>query len=692
MAVLLEHATETSPLHVSEVWKYVAEKFPLQGDELRKVSGDRESGFVQWRFASNELDRAGWIKRDESRSGNWYPTDEGRLALESFTDPLAFVRELRAQYKAWSDARDEERQTLLTTTILPLSPEQEHIREAAALFVENGFQAGESVFAPGRVVWTSDCVAELVGVFVEEPDFQGASFVEKLKGQLANVSDNARLLMAELVCLQLLPISTLGASAKRKRVTDVLATMDRPVQIPDTIVKAFDGASFNPGTAMSTGIYDALVIIIRVVEAWVALSADEQEATLTDPLALRDFIYSAPGSSFPTQRNSLAYLIRPDFFGPLVSENHRLQIRDAFLGEIEESTGDVDLDLNRITLALQVKSGGPIHFYDEEYEQQWRRSEALPTLPDDDDVDSPVAIVTEGFPAATAEMAASLHMDVEWLQDTLDLIERRKQVIFYGPPGTGKTYLARALAKHITNSDAAVTLVQFHPSYSYEDFFEGYRPTTVDGSLSYELKSGPLKRIAEAARRDPERNFVLIIDEINRGNLAKIFGELYFLLEYRDAEVALLYSQEADFTLPTNITILGTMNTSDRSIALMDAAMRRRFAFVELHPQKKPTASILRRWLAANNLDSEPADLLDALNAHIDSDFAVGPSYMMSDDRDVSERRLTDIWRYEILPLLEEHHYGDGIDIERRYGLPALRSRIRSATLGSSAVSDDVGD
>ncbi|MCZ7537544.1 MAG: AAA family ATPase [Acidimicrobiia bacterium] len=124
---------------------------------------------------------------------------------------------------------------------------------------------------------------------------------------------------------------------------------------------------------------------------------------------------------------------------------------------------------------------------------------------------------------------------LSWLEDIVDLLRTKGQLIFYGPPGTGKTYVAKALARHLVSEGGALQIVQFHPSYSYEDFFEGYRPdAATDGGVSYELKAGPLRRLADAAMEDPTRPYILIVDEINRGNIPKIFGELLFLLEYRD--------------------------------------------------------------------------------------------------------------------------------------------------------------
>ena len=135
----------------------------------------------------------------------------------------------------------------------------------------------------------------------------------------------------------------------------------------------------------------------------------------------------------------------------------------------------------------------------------------------------------------------------------------RPQLIFYGPPGTGKTYLATRLARHLTE-DGAVKLVQFHPSYTYEDFFEGFRPSPGgDGSLTFTLRAGPFRDFAEVAAANPSTAYILIIDEINRANLAKVFGELYFLLEYRDSSISLHYSPDKEFTLPQNLFIIGTM-------------------------------------------------------------------------------------------------------------------------------------
>lgn len=290
--------------------------------------------------------------------------------------------------------------------------------------------------------------------------------------------------------------------------------------------------------------------------------------------------------------------------------------------------------------------------------------------------------------------ADTLLVAPEWLDELVDLLNAKRQVILYGPPGTGKTYLAQKVANAVCVPEN-VRLVQFHPAYSYEDFFEGYRPVPGDdGRVAFALKAGPFRRIVEDAREHPERPYVLIVDEINRANLAKVFGELYFLLEYREEAIDLLYSEEdsKQFSLPKNVYLIGTMNTADRSIALVDAAMRRRFAFLSLHPDDEHLRPLLRTWLQRKGLPTLAADLLDELNRLIeDRDVRIGPSYLMT-SAVADEAGLARIWRTAILPLLEEHHYGDeSVNVARRYGLEGLLRRVTADQPPPSKIEEEAG-
>ena len=275
-------------------------------------------------------------------------------------------------------------------------------------------------------------------------------------------------------------------------------------------------------------------------------------------------------------------------------------------------------------------------------------------------------------------LANQLWLDVDFLKNIQTLLEDKLQVIFQGPPGTGKTYVAQKLAERLAGSKERVTLVQFHPSYAYEDFVQGFRPkTTDDGQPGFELRDGPLLRAADRARKDkdPEAKHFLVIDEINRGNLAKVFGELYFLLEYRDSEMDLQYSDEP-FSLPGNLYIIGTMNTADRSIAMVDLALRRRFYFVEFHPDDDPVKSVLRNWLLNKAPDMEwVADVIERANDHLREDrhAAIGPSYFMKDG--LNNDMVVRIWKHSVLPYIEERLYGQQEEVDK-FKLDRLQAEL----------------
>jgi MoxR-like ATPase len=255
----------------------------------------------------------------------------------------------------------------------------------------------------------------------------------------------------------------------------------------------------------------------------------------------------------------------------------------------------------------------------------------------------------------------------EMMKEVDQLLRDKLQLIFYGPPGTGKTFVARALAKHLMEGEEP-TFLQFHPSYSYEDFFEGYRPVRGRklGMPQFKLIPGPLKQIAQKAASDPQgRNHVLVIDEINRGNLAKIFGELYFILEYRNKPIRLQYGGQP-FSLPNNLLIIGTMNTADRSISHIDAALRRRFHFFPLFPNEKPIEGLLERYLAREHPDKQLewiAKMVDLVNEELGRDSSVGHSYFMRKDLDESWAEL--IWKYSIMPLIEDRFIDQPETIKR---------------------------
>lgn len=239
----------------------------------------------------------------------------------------------------------------------------------------------------------------------------------------------------------------------------------------------------------------------------------------------------------------------------------------------------------------------------------------------------------------------------ELLQYWIAAIDRKMQAVFYGPPGTGKTFLTQRIARYITGgTEGFVEFIQFHPAYTYEEFMQGIRPDTdKNGTIRFEMKPG---RFLEFCKEAKKRNgpCVLIIDEINRANLSRVFGELMFLLEYREEKIPLAGGKR--FSIPENVRIIGTMNTADRSIALVDFALRRRFAFLEL----KPEYDILLDFHTRNSFNASGlVSVLKEINAKInDKNYHLGISFFM-------EINLPDtiqaIWQMEIETYLEEYFF-----------------------------------
>jgi len=724
------------------------------------------------------------------------------------------------------------------------------IEAAADRVLRGGLRSARSAIDPDVSAWSAETVADLRQRIIDEADSGAGTFVQKLEQQLATAQPATFLLCAELLFLQVVPLSNVGADAKQGRIGTVLAWSGQPYRLPGDMNDALAAEGvFNGGIGFLVQIWRQMGWLLAFVEHWWQQPNDRRAQALEDPWEFRQLVADMDKDQ-PGIRNSLLFLAYPRVFFPIVNQQHKRDIRDAFSSIIGGTSGNdaasIDRDLVTIRARqLEAAGGAPVNYYFEPYLSQWwkqgsgtdRRAWLVrprgggtalvqqwlsegsisipathlgdvptgadrPTVlaavdaayqhldyvqrvalanefhtfisrmqPDDvvatyvegtlwvgaivegsaharregalhrDVVWNPEPIGADGLSAsvtdgldkqgdvvdltesvgelaellgdgdddagalvtpvpipdgslqlrpADAGLAGRLHLEQAWLQEVVELLEDRQQIVLYGPPGTGKTYVADAVARHLTDGDA-VRLVQFHPSYSYEDFFEGFRPALEGRNVGFRLTAGPLRRLAADAALNPTMPHILIIDEINRANLAKVFGELYYLLEYRRKKIYLQYSPQEEFTLPPNVFFIGTMNTADKSIALVDAAIRRRFAFVEMHPEEEPVRGLLERWLTATGRDGDDrAALLQALNAAMgdrDRDFKVGPSYLMKADAD-REGGLERVWRYSIMPLLQEHFYGrpEAERLDELFGLPALRAQLAAGAPSAEAA------
>ena len=520
-----------------------------------------------------------------------------------------------------------------------------------------------SVFVEGKELWTIELIDEARQLFVEinkgDENHKRPDFYTILKSQFSDGIPEACQFISECIWfMYLFPPMKLDTKRDTVRVvwswSEEELSSEHPM-LSDSILQSV-GAPRNPAFTQ-LNFRDECGEFLDILSQFKKYDKQERREIIEDPWRFSEWTENLFKKKHHF-RHILSHLLFPDIFEPISKSLDKYEIligyRDFSTTQLNQMSWlEINQELLQLRKQLEPERGVGFSFYD--FEEEWRPSSSL---------------------------------DIPKQEDIITVSDDPLNLIFYGPPGTGKTH--RVLDKYRSDYDGGDTrryeFVTFHQSYSYEDFVEGIRPVIPEKTdekensnegdkkegIAYDVQPGVLLRICERAKQSPDERFALIIDEINRGNITKIFGELITLVEAdkrlqydissgewvkgdSSIEVTLPYSGEL-FGVPSNVDFIGTMNTADRSIALLDSALRRRFEFEEI----MPAPQILKPLTIENDSEIDLRKLLEAMNARITRllhrDQTIGHSYFMKIE---TFEGLKKVFVRKIIPLLQEAFYND---------------------------------
>jgi 5-methylcytosine-specific restriction protein B len=550
----------------------------------------------------------------------------------------------------------------------PHFPNAAQVFDAADKFKQRCLLDQESLFLDGQTLWTPEHFQALIDNYVKQPDVGDGGFYDKLASQLATCQPLDVALMAEVFWIVQLGPTNLRAPTKAKtleRIWNMKAAAPFPSASPFLAAPVLSGLG-SAGPGYNQYLWMEIVFAVEAFAAFVAKPRGEREALLNDAQGFALWLDSVPAGKGRQLYHTLCHVLFPDAFERIFSQGNKYQVARAHkiwtpaLGESRPAMDTVLLDLRK---RLEVQHPGSVDYYELPVGTLIKQQGVHPGKVSDK------AAGGDGETTNAAPLSAhepDPEYDVEAATNAKPTLRLADNLILYGPPGTGKTYEMQARMKAAFDRGEDFAFVAFHPSYAYEDFIGGLRPVaTTDGSgIAVEFQKGPFLTLCERAHANPTQQFTLFIDEINRANVAKVFGELITLIEPSKRVISgskandagawvTLPGLSARFGVPDNLNLVATMNTADRSIAMMDIALRRRFRFQECPPEPK---HIEPAMVGAIDLPALLQRMNDRLEYLLDRDHAIGHAVFMGI---TSLAELQQVLAQRVIPLLQEYFFED---------------------------------
>jgi 5-methylcytosine-specific restriction enzyme B len=552
----------------------------------------------------------------------------------------------------------------------PHRPDAEQVFAAADKFKQRCLLDQNSLLLERQKLWTPEHFTPLVDNYVKQPDLGGGGFYEKLAVQLAGCKPMNVALMAEIFWIvQLGPTNLLGATKKKtiERIWNMNPAAPFPASsafLESTVLSGLGSA----GTGYNNYLWMEMAFAIDAFAAFSVKTHSDRVGLVSDGLAFASWLDSIPSSKGRQFYHTLCHVLFPDLFERIFSQGNKNQVARAhnvWTSKVGDNRPALDMALHELRKRLDVQYPGQVDYYVPPVgtliKQQVTEKAKLPASSTGHD--APAKSAATNFVSETSN-----EYDVESIGNAKPTLRFADNLILFGPPGTGKTYAMQLRMRAAYDQGEDFTFVAFHPSYTYEDFVGGLRPVPVkDGAgIGVAFQKGPFITLCEKAHANPTLRFTLFIDEINRANVAKVFGELITLIEPSKRVIAGSKSNDSDygawvtipglhdqFGVPDNLNIVATMNTADRSIAMMDIALRRRFRFQECAPEPHRIEPSLVGNISLPDLLQKLNDRLELL---LDRDHAIGHAFFMGihslDD-------LQQVLAQRVIPLLQEYFFED---------------------------------